>query len=157
MTGCNTVMPIKSRTTYGPNLLDHLAADGAGLAGGQVAVVAVLQVDADLVGGLHLELLHALLGLGDVDAIAGRIVAAHSQTLLFLFREAFHFPKEVKCFPWEYFVPVEVRYEWRVAERVGTDSKSHDFDLRVEGVESCNHYDGRQVPRRSLSMDHLVL
>ena len=30
------------------HFLDHLAADGAGFAGGQVAVVAVLQVDADL-------------------------------------------------------------------------------------------------------------
>ena len=29
------------------HLLDHLAADGAGFAGGQVAVVAVLEVDAD--------------------------------------------------------------------------------------------------------------
>ena len=31
------------------HLLDHLAADGTGLAGGQVAVVALLEVDADLV------------------------------------------------------------------------------------------------------------
>ena len=30
------------------HLLDHLAADRAGLAGGQVAVVALLEVDADL-------------------------------------------------------------------------------------------------------------
>ena len=30
------------------HFLDHLAADGAGFAGGQVAVVAVLQIDADL-------------------------------------------------------------------------------------------------------------
>ena len=30
------------------HFLDHLAADGAGFAGGQVAVIAVLQVDADL-------------------------------------------------------------------------------------------------------------
>ena len=30
------------------HLLDHLAADAAGLAGGQVAVIALLQVDADL-------------------------------------------------------------------------------------------------------------
>ena len=30
------------------HLLDHLAADGAGLTGGQVAVVAVLEVDANL-------------------------------------------------------------------------------------------------------------
>ena len=32
----------------GCHVLDHLAADGAGLTGGQVAVVAVLQVDANL-------------------------------------------------------------------------------------------------------------
>ena len=38
----------KSRSSYGAHVLDHLAADGAGFAGGQVAVVAVLQVDADL-------------------------------------------------------------------------------------------------------------
>ena len=36
------------RSSYGTHLLDHLAADRAGLAGGQVAVVAFLQVDADL-------------------------------------------------------------------------------------------------------------
>lgn len=38
----------KSRGSYGAHVLDHLAADGAGFAGGQVAVIAVLQVDADL-------------------------------------------------------------------------------------------------------------
>lgn len=36
------------RSSYGCHLLDHLAADGAGLAGGQIAVVALLEVDADL-------------------------------------------------------------------------------------------------------------
>ena len=36
------------RASYGTHLLDHLAADGAGLAGGQVAVVTFLQVDANL-------------------------------------------------------------------------------------------------------------
>ena len=41
-------LPLIPRTSYGPNLLDHLAADGAGFAAGEVAVVAVLQVDADL-------------------------------------------------------------------------------------------------------------
>ena len=30
------------------HLLDHLAADGTGLAGGQIAVVALLEVDTDL-------------------------------------------------------------------------------------------------------------
>ena len=33
------------------HLLDHLAADGTGLLGSQVTVVALLQVDAHLVGG----------------------------------------------------------------------------------------------------------
>ena len=42
------VISRKSRGSYGTLVLDHLAADGAGFAGGQVAVVAVLQVDADL-------------------------------------------------------------------------------------------------------------
>ena len=41
-------LPLKPRTSYGAHLLDHLAADGAGLTGGQVAVVAVLQIHADL-------------------------------------------------------------------------------------------------------------
>ena len=73
------------RTSYGTHLLDHLAADGAGFAGGQVAVVALLEVDTDLVGSLHLELIHGLTSLGDIDAVVGRIVAAHNHALLFLF------------------------------------------------------------------------
>ena len=43
-----TVCPPKAHGSYGTHLLDHLAADGTGLAGGQVAVVALLEVDADL-------------------------------------------------------------------------------------------------------------
>ena len=43
-----TVCPPKAHGSYGAHLLDHLAADGTGLAGGQVAVVALLEVDADL-------------------------------------------------------------------------------------------------------------
>ena len=46
------------------HLLDHLATDGTGLLGGQVAVVALLQVDAHLVGGLHLETVQTLASLG---------------------------------------------------------------------------------------------
>ena len=42
------VFACKIRSSYGTHLLDHLAADGAGLLGGQVAVVALLEVDADL-------------------------------------------------------------------------------------------------------------
>ena len=38
----------KVRASYGTHLLDHLAADGAGFAGGQVTVVTVGQVHANL-------------------------------------------------------------------------------------------------------------
>ena len=103
----SAALPLIFRVSYGTHLLDHLAADGAGFAGGQVAVVAVLEVDADLIGGLHLELVHGLLGLGDIDAVAGRIVAAHNRSLLFC---------SGSCrFPWEYFVPARGGYDWRVA------------------------------------------
>ena len=44
-------LPLKLRTTCGTLLLDHLGlAEVAGLAGGQVAVAAVLEVHADLIG-----------------------------------------------------------------------------------------------------------
>ena len=61
------------------HFLDHLAADGAGLTGGQVTVVAVLQVDAHFGSSLHLELVHSLTGLGNIDLI----IALHSDSLLF--------------------------------------------------------------------------
>jgi hypothetical protein len=51
--------------------------------------------------------------------------------LSFSFREAACFPKESNRFPWEYFVPVGGGYDWRLAERVGMDSKFRDFDLRA--------------------------
>ena len=48
MTWGNAIVPGKTRSLYGKHVLDHLAADGAGLAGGQVTVVAVLEVHAHL-------------------------------------------------------------------------------------------------------------
>ena len=60
----------------------------------------------------HLELVHALLGLGDVQLV-GRIVA-HDRSLLLSFGTRV---------PWEYYVPVRWRYDWQVAERVGARSK----------------------------------
>ena len=68
------------------HLLDHLAADGAGFAGGQVAVVAIGQVDANLLGSLHLEAVHGLAGLGDIDLVVVRV--AHIDSLLFTFPES---------------------------------------------------------------------
>ena len=57
------------------HLLDHLAADGAGLTGGQVAVVAVLQINAHFLCGLHLETVHSLASLGNVDLVV--VLRAH--------------------------------------------------------------------------------
>ena len=65
----------KFRSSSGTHLLDHLAADGAGLARGQVAVVAVSQVNTDFLGGLHLETIHSLPGLGDIQLIV--VIVAH--------------------------------------------------------------------------------
>ena len=42
------VLAGKGQASYGADVLDHLAADGAGFAGGQVTVVTVGQVDTDL-------------------------------------------------------------------------------------------------------------
>ena len=73
-------MPLIFRSSFGTHLLDHLAADGAGFAGSQVAVVALLEVDADFGSGLHLELVHGLTGLGDVELVVVRV--AHNGSLL---------------------------------------------------------------------------
>ena len=55
-------------------------------------------------------------------------------------------PEGRERFPWEYFVPAGGRYDWRVAEGLEGDSKSHDFDLNVEGVESRLHADTVDYP-----------
>jgi len=52
------------------HLLNHLTANGACLTGGELAVVAVLQVYANLGCSLHLEVLHSLFGFGDDDTIS---------------------------------------------------------------------------------------
>ena len=67
------------------HLLDHLAADGAGFPGGQVAVVAVGQVDAHFLGSLHLEAVHSLTGLGNVQLVVVRV--AHIESLLCFLRK----------------------------------------------------------------------
>ena len=72
---CDSVMSMEFYVSYGTHLLDHLAADGAGFPGGQVAIIAVLQVDAHFLGSLHLELVHGFPGLGNVDLVV--IIVAH--------------------------------------------------------------------------------
>ena len=77
MTRHNTVVTLKTRNSYSFHLLDHLAADGAGLAGGEVAVIALFQIDADFVRRFHLEALHRLLRLGDDQFVAAAIIVGH--------------------------------------------------------------------------------
>ena len=69
MTQDNPVDSVEFCSSYGTYLLDHLAADGAGLTGGQVTVVAVGQVDTDFGCGLHLELVHGFTSLGNVQLV----------------------------------------------------------------------------------------
>ncbi len=45
---CRAVFAYVFHSSYGRHFLDHLAADAAGLAAGQVAFAALLQVDANL-------------------------------------------------------------------------------------------------------------
>ena len=66
---------------FGRPVLDHLAADGASLTGGQVAVG---QVDTDLLGSLHLELVHCLTSLGNIDLVA----VLHNDTPLSVLTES---------------------------------------------------------------------
>ena len=85
MTLGNATVSIETRASYGAHLLDHLAADGAGFPGSQVTIVAVGQVDTHFGSGLHLELVHCLTSLGNVDLI----VALHTKCSPFVvFRKA---------------------------------------------------------------------
>ena len=59
------------------HLLDHLAANGAGFTGSQVAVVAIGQVDTHFLGSLHLELVHGFTSLGDVDLVV--VLGTHNR------------------------------------------------------------------------------
>ena len=64
------------------HFLDHLAADGASLTGGQVTVITVGQVYANLGSSLHLEAVHSFPCLRNIDLI----IALHNISLLFFFR-----------------------------------------------------------------------
>ena len=76
----NSAVSVEFCDSSGTHVLYHLAPDAACLAGGQVTVVAVGQVDTDLQGSLHLETVHSLTGLGNVDLVVVGI--AHNRSLL---------------------------------------------------------------------------
>ena len=69
---------VKSGMSYGTHDVDHLAADGTGLLGGQIAVVALLERHAHLVGSFHLEAVEGVLRAGNK-----RLIARHCVSLLF--------------------------------------------------------------------------
>ena len=93
----STALPCEFCSSYGTHLLDHLAADGAGFPGGQVAVVAIGQVDAHFLGSLHLETVHGFTGLGDIDLVVVRV--AHFSSLLCFLRKK-PLSEESIFFPW---------------------------------------------------------
>ena len=55
MSHINTARSVEFCSSYGTHLLYHLAADAACLTGSQVAVVAIGQVDADVLSDKHLK------------------------------------------------------------------------------------------------------
>ena len=85
ITSRNTTNSFEFLSSSGTYVLDHLAAHGAGLTGGQVTVVAALQVDAHFLGSLHLEAVHGVTGLGDIDPVVIRV--AHNHSLLCFLRK----------------------------------------------------------------------
>ena len=48
MARCGTICPLIIRSSYGCHDVDHLTTDRASLTGSQIAVIALLQVDANL-------------------------------------------------------------------------------------------------------------
>jgi hypothetical protein len=60
-----------------------------------VTVVTVGQVDTDLTGSLHLEAVHSLTSLGNID----QIVVLHIQFSPFAFFGRKHFPKKAFSVP----------------------------------------------------------
>ena len=80
MAVCDAVCSVECKGSYGTAFFDHLAAYGAGLTGSQVTVVTVSQVDANFLSSLHLELLHGLLCLGNID-----LIVLHNKSLSFCF------------------------------------------------------------------------
>ena len=59
----DAIRTLKNFSSFGYTCFDHLATDAACLTSGQIAVVALLKVYANLIGSFHLELLKGLLSL----------------------------------------------------------------------------------------------
>ncbi len=112
--------------SYGPNVLDYLAADGAGLTVGQATVVAVGQVNAHFGSGLHFEVVHCLTSLRNIDLV----VALSNDLSAFAFFGRKHFLKNAFPVPWYYFAPKTNDYTCLFAEN---DAK-YGYRAAVEGL-----------------------
>ena len=55
----NAIVPFKFYISYGAYVINHLSADAAGLTGSDVAVVALLEVNAYFRGGFHFKAVHS--------------------------------------------------------------------------------------------------
>ena len=64
-----------SNCPYWTIVLYYLAADGVGLTGSQVAIEVLLQIDAHLVGALHLEMVHGLTGVRVEETVVAAVIA----------------------------------------------------------------------------------
>ena len=97
ITSRNTTDSLEIFSSSGTHVLDHLAPDGAGLAGGQVTVIAVGQVDTDLACLISiLKRSMASRDKGDVDLV----VVLHTKFSPFAFFGRKHFPKKAFSVPW---------------------------------------------------------
>jgi hypothetical protein len=72
-------------------------AEVAGFPGGQVTILAALQVDTHFLSDKYLEEVHSLTGLGDIQLIV--VIVAHRKSLLLLSSEENTFRRKRFSFP----------------------------------------------------------
>ena len=90
----DAIMASEVHRSYGTVVLDHLAADGASLTGGQVTVVTVSQVYANFLSSLHLKTVHSFPCLGNIDLV----VVLHTLFLSFSLSSEKAAPSEESTF-----------------------------------------------------------
>ena len=93
----SSTFPFILHSSYGTDIQDHLAADGAGFPGSQMAVVAIGQIDAHFLSDKHLEAVHGLTSLRNIDLIVVGI--AHNRFSPFHFLRKPTFRRKCFLFP----------------------------------------------------------
>ena len=132
MSHSSTALPLIFCSSFGTNLLDHLAADRAGFPGGQVAVVAIGQVHAHFLCSLHLETVHSLTGLGNVQLVVVRV--AHIESLLCFLRKDNAFRRKHFLFRTYSLTKVEscMNGEWRKGwKRLSSFAESYRWEKQT--------------------------